>query len=96
MDVTNFEKIKNMNIDEFAEWLDKHDSWENTPWMEWWNNTYCKNCEPVIGIFVDSWKESEFAWCELYGKCRFFQELDKTPDSLLMAKLWLESEIEHE
>ena len=85
-----------MNIDEFAEWFDKNCSHDGDPCITWWDNTYCKNCHGVIGHYDDSDREIEFAWCELYGKCRFFQDIDHVPNTLDITKMWLESEYKNE
>lgn len=96
--MTVFEKIKAMNIDEFAEWFDKHCSHDTDPCINWWNDTYCSNCKPEIAKYTDSDEDDEFAcdefaWCELHGKCKFYQDMNETPDTLQMTKLWLESEV---
>lgn len=91
--MTVFEKIKAMNINEFAEWYEQNCLHDNDPSINWWNDTYCLNCEPEIGRYIDSNKDMEFAWCELHGKCRFFQDMDKTPNTIQMIKLWLESDV---
>ena len=94
--MTVFEKIKSMNIDEFAEWYDKHCTHDDDPCITWWNDTYCNNCELVIEDVEGYYYPLEFSWCEIHGKCRFFQDLDKTPDTLHMTRLWLESECKDE
>lgn len=97
MDVTNFELIKNMDIDEFTEWLDELDNvFEEAPWMKWWNDTYCAKCESEKAYFSYIGKEIECAWCELYAKCRFFPEYIGSPNTTEIIKLWLESEIKDE
>lgn len=88
----NIDKIKSKSIDKFAEWLDQYCYFENSPWTIWWNNKYCNNCPSVTGKYEDSDRELEFAWCELYGKCKFFQDIDTTPNSMQIVKMWLESE----
>ena len=88
----NVDKIKSKSIDEFAKWLDKYCSFEDSPWVSWWNDKYCNNCPSEIGKFEDSDREVEFAWCELHDKCRFFQDMDCVPNSVQMVKMWLESE----
>ena len=94
--MTVFEKIKSMDIDEFSEWFDKHCAHDDDPCINWWNDTYCKNCEPEIGHYKYSDRDMEFCWCELHDKCRFFKDLDETPDTLHMTRLWLESEYEQD
>ena len=86
--MTVFEKIKAMNIDEFAEWFDKHCSHDDDPCIKWWNDNYCSNCEPEISDYG-----FEYCWCERHdNKCRYFPDMQQVPDTLQMTKLWLESE----
>ena len=93
--MTVFEKnIKTMNINEFAEWLDQIGIYDGSPWMNWWNDTYCSKCESVRACMVDNGREMEFAWCELHNKCRFFQNMNTIPDTKQIIKLWLERECE--
>ena len=97
--MTRFEKIKSMTIDEFAEWLDKYGAFDNeVPWMDWWDKTYCQNCESVMAhvLYFNDDKEYECSWCELNGYCKFFQDMDDIPDIKQIIKLWLESEVGNE
>ena len=90
-----FDEIKSKDIDEFAEWLDKECGWfEGAPWSEYFDNTYCKNCEGVKVYAEYLNRDVEYGWCELYGKCKFFENLDKVPDNKQMIKMWLELEVE--
>lgn len=84
--MTVFENIKSMNIDEFTEWYAKNCIHDNDPAIKWWDKTYCNNCD---GIYQD---KNEYAYCELHGKCRYFQNMDEIPDIKQSIKLWLESE----
>lgn len=85
--MTIFDSMKSNNIDEFAEWLCKYASSDCSPWIQYWDNNYCKKC---------GWEEdyiwNGYAWCELNGKCKFFKDMDKIPDEKDVIKLWLESE----
>ena len=36
----------------------------------------------------------ECVYCEVYGNCRFLQEMDDLPDSKETIKMWLEAEVE--
>jgi len=103
--ITNFKYLQNMSIDEFAEWLDKNCMFDNSPWMNLFNEKYCSKCESIkckyadaeekLGITPFSYSgEIECAYCELENKCRFFQELDDVPDNKEMIKMWLEEEAE--
>lgn len=90
--MNRFEKINTKNIDEFAEWLDEHGTYDYSAWAKWWDNNYCLKCESVIAYIPEFDGEHECAWCEINGKCKFFQELDDIPDNKQVIKLWLESE----
>lgn len=94
--MTNFEKIKNMTLDEFAEWLDKYGNFDKAPWTEWFSRNYCENCpsEKVKVKWSDTNEsEEEVGWCELEHKCKFFQDMDEVPDNLKTIKMWLEQKI---
>lgn len=89
--MTVFNNIKIKNIDELAEWLNNHGN-DESPWILWFDKNYCKKCKPVsIDGAISSWYE-DYGYCEIHGKCRFFQEMEEVPDCLQMAKMWLESE----
>lgn len=87
------DNIKSKNIDEFAEWIDKYGLFDGSPWMNWWNDNYCKNCEEEIAYVPYLKRKSKCCWCELHGKCRFFQDMNDIPNIKDMIKMWLESEI---
>ena len=86
------EKLKEMSIDDFAEWLDSCGLFEDSPWLNWWNEKYCNKCESEF-VYSDFFKKRvECAWCEVKGKCKFFPDLPDIPPSKEIVKLWLESE----
>lgn len=90
--MTQFENIKSKNIDELAEWLDKHGAYDYSSWSKWWDKNYCLKCD-LETVYIDGLKgEHECAWCELNNKCKFFQDLDDIPDNKYIIKIWLESE----
>lgn len=92
--MNKFEKFKSMDIDELIDWLDKNGAFDDSPWIRWWDMTYCKGCEPevVSKEGTDYYHNMECGWCELHGKCRYFQELDNMPDNKQIIKMWLELE----
>ena len=90
--MTKFEGIKSKNIDEFAEWLDEHGECGPDPWSLWFDENYCFKCAPVTVYVEEFGKECQCAWCEINGKCKFFQEFSGTPDNKYVIKLWLETE----
>ena len=96
--MTNYKKIQSMNIKELSEWLDQYGQFDNSPWINWWDSTYCSKCPSETGYIPDNQGEHvwnvpcEFSWCELHDKCKFFQELDDVPNTKNIIKMWLEAE----
>ena len=90
-----FEKIKSMNIDEFAEWYEANCLHDNDPCLRWWDKTYCQNCEGIIKDDIVPYPH-EFAYCELNGNCRYFKDMDNIPDNIQTIKMWLENEYEEQ
>lgn len=95
-----FDNIHSKDIDELVDWLDKNGAYDHTPWERWYNKNYCRKCGAVTTSSVEDcygnyWESShEFLWCELYGNCRYFQDMKKIPNRKQTIKLWLESEAE--
>lgn len=93
--MTRFEELKNMDIDELAEWIDENGQFDNSPWMTWFDELYCQNCEAVMCHYPDSTHEFPCSWCEINDdKCKFFPDLAEVPDGKKIVKMWLESEVE--
>ena len=92
--MTQFEKFKAMNLDEMVDWLDEHGEFDDSPWMSWWDKNYCNNCPSETAYVPDYGREMKFAWCELHGVCKFFQEFDDVPDNKDIIKMWLNNEVE--
>ena len=88
-----FEKFKSMDIDTLTEWLDQNIEFDSSPWMKWFDELYCKNCESIIYHYPDSKYEFPCSWCEINNKRRFFPEMDEAPDNKEIIKMWLESEV---
>lgn len=93
---TVFDKFRSMNIDELAEWIDEHGEFDGSPWMSWFDQQYCKNCEYIMCKYEDGEREFPFSYCELNGNCKFFPDLDDVPDNKMIIKMWLESEVQDE
>ena len=93
--MTKYEKFMKKNIDELADWIDKHVFFDDAPWIKWWDDKYCKECP--IEVFDDDGITSEYGWCEIHSKCKYFQDRDNIPSGKEIIKLWLMSqEIEKE
>lgn len=91
--MTVFDNFKNKNIDELVDWLDEYGAFDNSPWTKYFDNNYCSECESEYAYIEEFNSERECSYCELNNKCRFFQDLDDTPDNKQIIKMWLESEI---
>jgi hypothetical protein len=104
--MNNFERLKSMSVEELAEWLDKNGSFDDSPWLNAFNEKYCAKCGSIECNYADA-KEKlgitpfyddtiECAYCEIYNKCRYFEDMNDVPDNREMIKMWLESEVEDE
>lgn len=90
---TMFDRIKAMSLDELAQWLYANVSADGAPWNEWFDKTYCSQCQPIEAEYEDTGRTAEFAYCELYNKCQYF---DNHLAELNTIKLWLHHTIEGE
>ena len=94
--MNNFEKLKSMNTEELTDWIDKYGQLDNSPWIEWFDKTYCKNCESIKCHSKQYNYDTEvsYAYCELHDNCKFFPDLEYVPELKDVIKMWLESEVE--
>lgn len=90
--MTVFDNFKSRTVDELAEWLNEYCAYDCAPWIFWFDTTYCKNCEPEI-VESDCHRNMEYGWCELNGKCRYFQHMNEIPNNKQVIKMWLEREV---
>lgn len=102
--MNNFKYLQSMSIEKFTDWLDNYRV-DDSPWILWWDENYCKNCEAIKVEFTEAEKKLgikpfynetfDCAYCELTDngiyKCKYFPELDHVPTSKEMIKLWLEA-----
>ena len=102
--MNNFDKLKNMDIESFAKWLDEHGQFDGSPWMDFFNENYCKKCESIkvksgisekkLGLSPLKYGGTvECAWCELHGKCKHFKKLKEVPSNIDIIKMWLSLEV---
>lgn len=90
--MTVFENIRSKNIEELVDWLDRNGAYDCAPWEYWFDKNYCRKCESTTGYFPELYGEHECAWCEMYHKCRYFQDMNRVPNRKQIIRLWLESE----
>jgi hypothetical protein len=101
--MTNHESLLYKTTREFAEWLDANGQFDDSPWMAWFDENFCSKCESikikkenskaVLGfelMFVD---ETTCSYCELYKKCKYFQDKDETPTNVDIIEMWLKEPV---
>ena len=91
--MTNFDKFKQMELKEFVEWLDEYGAFDGSPWMKWFDEKYCQNCDSIMTHPV-GYPNTEIpcSYCELYGNCKFFPDKEDTPDNKEIIEMWLAEE----
>lgn len=93
MNMNNFDKFKQMSLKDFVEWLDEYGNFDGSPWMKWFDEKYCQNCDHIITYSVDFPNiEMPCSYCELYGNCKFFPDKEDTPDNKEIIEMWLAEE----
>lgn len=93
--MTVFESIKTKSVEELANWIYRHDLFliDETPWIKWFDEKYCYNCQPEkVVVPEDNNRKMLLSWCEIHGKCKYFQDMNDIPDNKQIIKMWLESE----
>lgn len=102
--MTRFEKFVTSSVDSLAEWIDEYGAHDESPWITWFDNKYCKNCKPVtvdkkdtlekLGFELCYADRCECSYCELNKQCRYFPDKEESPSIVEIIKMWLESEVE--
>lgn len=89
------DKIQSMNIFEMTDWLMEYVELYSAPWTKWFDENYCKKCYAEIIKNAYSDKLMEYSYCELNGKCRFFEDMDYDDvlDDKRVIRMWLNSEV---
>ena len=92
--MNNVERLKSMSVEELSKWIGTHGQFDNSLWITWFDQKYCKSCEDIMCKYEDGEREFPCSYCELNGNCKFFPDLDEVPDNKKIIKMWLETEIE--
>ena len=90
--MTNREWLQSADLDTLVNFLHSIDSFEDSPYIESWDNKYCSQCESIICTYANSDRKIPCSFCELEGYCKFFPDLDHIPDYADMIRLWLAEE----
>ena len=95
--MTQLQKLSSLSREEYIHWLDKYGAFDRSPWMKWFDEHYCKNCESLTVIVKDLSgrdKQIRCSFCELYDFCSNFPVLGHTPNNKDIIGLWFDSEVE--
>lgn len=90
--MTKYEQLVSSSLEGLADWLDMYGQFEGSPWMTWFNNKYCENCEPIKCKYPEGTHEFNCSYCESEGKCKFFLDMEETPSNRDIIELWLREE----
>lgn len=100
--MNRYEQLTSKTINELALWIDINSQHDDSPWMTWFNETYCDKCNPEIVYAEDSLSKlgfqllyknnTECSYCEVYQECRFFN--GKNPSTLEIIEMWLKEDVE--
>lgn len=66
MNLSNFEKLKNLSIEEMAEFLSGQMALEGTVYDQWMVDTFCNNCPEV-----EDYDGSPVSFCEMNEDCPY-------------------------
>ena len=66
MKLSNFEKLKNLSMEEMAEFLSDQMALEGTVYDQWMVDTFCNNCPDVEG-----YDGSPVSFCEMNEDCPY-------------------------
>lgn len=101
--MTNHENLLNKTTRELAKWLDANGQFDGSPWMKWFDKNFCSKCESVkikkenskvvLGFDLLFVNETTCSYCELYKKCKYFQDRDETPTNVDIIEMWLKENI---
>lgn len=84
--MTNHEKLKTLTVNELSKLIANAEDWDSTPWGNWFEKTYCRNCKTQTVMFSNG-ETDEYHECDFEGICPLY----KTQADII--KLWLESEV---
>lgn len=90
--MTNYKYIMSMSVEELASFFNKYNEVDRTPWDSWFEENYCKHCEPIVE--AEGGRIVCYAYCEVYDKCKHFSDYPDFISEKDAIKLWLESEHE--
>lgn len=85
MGITNFEKLKNLSMEEMAEFLSDQMALEGTVYDQWMVDTFCNNCPDV-----EDYDGSPASFCEMNEDCPHGLYLISNKDLVMRWLSWVE------
>lgn len=100
--MTRYEQLTSMSLEEFANWIDESCQLDNSPWMNWFDESYCMHCESVtipkeetlekLGFELMYGDSTHCAYCEVNDHCKFFPDRNAL-DNKEVITMWLKEKI---
>lgn len=87
MNLSNFEKLKNLSMEEMAEFLSDQMALEGTVYDQWMVDTFCNNCPDV-----EDYEGSPVSFCEMNEDCPYGLCNISDKDLVMHWLSWVEEE----
>lgn len=87
MNLSNFEKLKNLSMEEMAEFLSEQMAREGTVYDQWMVDTFCNNCPDV-----EDYDGSPVSFCEMNEDCPYGLCNISDKDLVMHWLSWVEKE----
>ena len=85
MNLTNFEKLKNLSMEEMAEFLSDQMALEGTIYDQWMTDTFCNNCPDV-----EDYDVNRVSFGEINYDCPYGLYLRSIKDLVVRCLSWVE------
>ena len=87
MNLSNFEKLKNLSMEEMAEFLSEQMALEGTVYDQWIVDTFCDNCPDT-----EDYDGSLVSFCEMNHDCPYGLYLLSNKDLVMRWLSWEDEE----
>ena len=87
MGITNFEKLKNLSMEETAEFLSDQMALEGTIYDQWMTDTFCNNCPNI-----EDYNGTLLSFCEMNQDCPYGLWNISDKDLVMRWLSWVEEE----
>ena len=87
MELTNFEKLRNLSIEEMAEFLSDQMALEGTVYDQWMTDTFCNNCPKI-----EDYNGTLLSFCEMNQDCAYGLWNISDKDLVMRWLSWVDEE----